>query len=179
MIIKSTTVLAAIKDGRLAFASDGQVTMGDNIVKSKAKKIRKFTAHKVIAGFAGQTADAFTLFERFESRLDAASGNLTRAAVELAKDWRMDKALRQLQAMLLVGNTQQLLMLSGQGDIIEPDEPLASIGSGSVIALAAAKALYRNTSLSAEEIVESSMQISAEQCIYTNSHITLEVLQDQ
>lgn len=176
MMFKGTTALAVIRNGSLALGGDGQVTLGDQIIKARAKKIRRFSEHSVLGGFAGQTADAFTLFERFEARLDASSGNLTKAAVELAKDWRLDKALRQLQAMLLVGNMEQILLLSGQGDIIEPDEPIAAIGSGAPMALAAARALYRNTDLSARKIVEKAMQIAAEQCIYTNGEIALEVL---
>lgn len=176
MSFKATTILAVIKDGTLAFGGDGQVTLGDQIIKAKATKIRSFAGGKVLGGFAGHTADAFTLFERFESKLESTSGNLTKAAVELAKDWRTDKALRRLEAMLLVGNASKILLLSGQGDVLEPDETVASIGSGSPIALAAAKALLRHSELEASEIVESSLRIASEQCIYTNSEITLEIL---
>jgi len=176
MTFKATTILAVIKDGILAFGGDGQVTLGDQIIKANAKKIRTFAGGKVNGGFAGHTADAFTLFERFESKLEAASGNLTKAAVELAKDWRTDKALRRLDAMLLVGSTNKILILSGQGDVLEPDDNVASIGSGSPMALSAAKALLRHSDLSAEEIARNSLKIASEQCIYTNSEITLEIL---
>lgn len=177
MTYRGTTILAVIRDGVLAFGGDGQVTLGEQIIKSRAVKIRKISNYPIIGGFAGATADAFTLFERFETRLDAAAGNLTRASVELAREWRLDKALRQLQAMLLVGNREKILVLSGQGDVLEPDEPMAAIGSGAPIALAAAKALFRNTSLTAAEIVKNALQITSEQCIYTNDKIVLEVLQ--
>ena len=176
MSFKGTTILAVIKDRTLAFGGDGQVTLGDQVIKAKAVKIRKFANGKVLGGFAGHTADAFTLFERFEAKLEATSGNITKASVELAKDWRLDKALRRLEAMLLVGNQEKIFMLSGQGDVLVPDEQAASIGSGSPIALAAAKALLRHSNLSAEEIVKNSLQIASEQCIYTNSEITLETL---
>lgn len=176
MSYKGTTILAVLKDGILAFGGDGQVTLGEQIIKTKAIKIRRFGSYQILGGFAGATADAFTLFERFETKLDTASGNLTKAAVELAREWRLDKALRQLQAMLLVGDTTKILVLSGQGDVLEPDEPLAAIGSGSAIALAAAKALLRNTNLSAIEIVKKAILIASEQCIYTNSEIVVEVL---
>ncbi|NCB39271.1 MAG: ATP-dependent protease subunit HslV, partial [Erysipelotrichia bacterium] len=128
MSYKGTTILAVLKDGILAFGGDGQVTLGEQIIKTKAIKIRRFGNYQILGGFAGATADAFTLFERFETKLDTASGNLTKAAVELAREWRLDKALRQLQAMLLVGDTTKILVLSGQGDVLEPDEPLAAIG---------------------------------------------------
>ncbi len=176
MTFKGTTIIAVQKEGTIAFAGDGQVTFGDQIIKAKAKKIRHFASFKIIGGFAGHTADAFTLFERFEARLEASSGNLVKAAVELAKDWRMDKALRRLKAMLLVGNTEKLLMISGQGDVMEPDSPIMSIGSGSSIAIAAAKALLRHTSLKADEIAVEALKIAAEQCIYTNDQIVLETL---
>ncbi|MEW6709983.1 MAG: ATP-dependent protease subunit HslV [Candidatus Riflebacteria bacterium] len=176
MTFKGTTIIAVQREGTLAFAGDGQVTFGDQIIKAKAKKIRHFASFKIIGGFAGHTADAFTLFERFETKLEAASGNLVKAAVELAKDWRMDKALRRLEAMLLVGNTEKLLMISGQGDVMEPDSPIMSIGSGSSIAIAAAKAMLRHTSLKADEIAVEALKIAAEQCIYTNDQIVLETL---
>ena len=177
MTFKGTTILAVIRDGVLAFGGDGQVTLGEQIIKTKAVKIRRIASYPILGGFAGATADAFTLFERFETRLDATSGNMTRAAVELAQEWRRDKALRQLQAMLLVGNHEKILALSGQGDVLEPDEPMTAIGSGAPVALAAAKALFRNTSLSAAEIVKKALLIASEQCIYTNDQIVLEVLQ--
>ncbi len=176
MTFKGTTIIAVIKDGILAFGGDGQVTLGDQIIKTRAQKIRRITSYPIIGGFAGATADAFTLFERFESKLDSMSGNMTKAAVELARDWRMDKALRQLQAMLLVGNTEKILVLSGQGDVLEPDEPVAAIGSGAPAALAAARALIRHTSMPAAEIVKSALLIASEQCIYTNDKIIVEVL---
>lgn len=177
MAYKGTTILAVLKDNVLAVGGDGQVTLGEQIIKAKAVKIRRLSSYPIIGGFAGHTADAFTLFERFENRLDSASGNMTRAAVELARDWRLDKALRQLQAMLLVGNAEKILILSGQGDVLEPDEPIAAIGSGAAIATAAAKALIRHTQKSAVEIVRTAMAIAAEQCIYTNNEITLEVIE--
>jgi len=176
MSFRGTTILTVIKDGVIAMGGDGQVTLGDHIIKTKAIKIRKIADHNILGGFAGHTADAFTLFERFETRLEKASGNMAKAAIELAREWRMDKALRQLQAMLLIGNRDKILMISGQGDVLEPDEQVASIGSGSVSAQAAARALLRNTSLDAETIVRKSLEIAAEQCIYTNSEICMEVL---
>lgn len=176
MTYHGTTILALIKDGSLAFGGDGQVTLGDQIIKARAQKIRRLRGHQIIGGFAGATADAFTLFERFENKLDSMSGNMTRAAVELARDWRMDKALRQLQAMLLVGNSEKILVLSGQGDVLEPDEPVAAIGSGAPAALAAAKAMLRHTGLSAAEIVKNALLIASEQCIYTNDKIIVEVM---
>lgn len=171
-----TTILAVLRDGILAMAGDGQVTLGQTILKAKAHKVRRLYSGKVLGGFAGHTADAFTLFERFEAQLEKSSGNLKKAAVDLAKDWRLDRALRRLDAMLLVGNREQILLVSGQGDVVEPDEPQAAIGSGGMFALAAAKALFRNTSLNAEEITRRSMQIAAEQCIYTNVNLNLEIL---
>lgn len=177
MTFRGTTIIAVQKNGCLAFAGDGQVTFGDQIIKSKAKKIRHFANFNILGGFAGHTADAFTLFERFESKLEAASGNLTKAAVELAKEWRLDKVLRRLEAMLLVGNHEKILMLSGQGDAMEPDSPVMAIGSGAAIAMAAAKALLRNTEMSASEVAIESMKIAAEQCIYTNAEIILETIE--
>ena len=177
MSFKGTTIIAVQRKGCLAFAGDGQVTFGDQIIKAKAIKIRHFSNFKIIGGFAGHTADAFTLFERFETKLEAASGNLTKAAVELAKDWRMDKALRKLEAMLLVGNQDKLLMLSGQGDVMEPDEPVMAIGSGAPTAIAAAKALLRNTEMKAKEIAREALTITSEQCIYTNNEIIMETIE--
>ncbi|RCK79373.1 MAG: ATP-dependent protease HslV [Candidatus Ozemobacter sibiricus] len=177
MNMRATTILAVLRHRRLAMAGDGQVTLGQQIVKSKARKIRRFYQDGILGGFAGHTADALTLFERFEAKIMAASGNLKRAAVDLAKDWRMDRALRRLEAMLLVGDREQILMVSGQGDILEPDEPIAAIGSGAPVALAAARALFRHTSLSAEEIAREALLIAAEQCIFTNAQITLEILE--
>lgn len=177
MTFRGTTILTVMRHGALAMAGDGQVTLGDHIVKGKARKIRLFPDSQVLGGFAGQTADAFTLFERFEAKLKDYSGNLPRAAVELAKDWRLDRALRRLEALLLVGDRRQILLLSGQGDVLEPDEPVAAIGSGAPWALAAAKALLRHTELSAEEIVRQAMLIASEHCIYTNQNIQVEILQ--
>lgn len=171
-----TTILGVIREGRLALAGDGQVTLGDQIIKAQAKKVRRLHGGRVLGGFAGHTADAMTLFERFETKLEGASGNLKRAAVDLAKDWRMDRALRRLEAMLLVGNREELLVISGQGDVLEPDEPIIAIGSGAPAATAAARALFRHTALSAEEIVAEAMKITAESCIYTNERVSLETL---
>jgi len=171
-----TTVLALIRDGKLALAADGQITLGANVIKSNAKKIRRLFGGKVLGGFAGHSADALTLFDRFETKLEAASGNLKKAAVELAKDWRTDRALRRLEAMLLVGDIREILLISGQGDVIEPDEPIAAVGSGGVLALSAAKALFRFSNLPAEEIAKKSLEIASEHCIYTNSNIHLETL---
>ncbi|OIP25321.1 HslU--HslV peptidase proteolytic subunit [bacterium CG2_30_54_10] len=176
MTFHGTTILAVLRDGCLALAGDGQVTLGDQIVKARARKIRRFFHDSVLGGFAGNTADALTLFERFEAKIEAASGNLKKAAVDLAKDWRMDRALRRLEAMLIVGDRTQILILSGAGDVLEPDEKIGSIGSGGPVAMAAAKALYRNTSFDAKDIVTRALQIASEQCIYTNSEISVETL---
>lgn len=171
-----TTILAVIRDGTLAFAGDGQVTLGHQIIKTKAHKVRRLHHGKVLGGFAGHTADALTLFERFEAKLEASSGNLKKAAVDLAKEWRTDRALRRLEAMLLAGTANQILLISGQGDVLEPDEPLAAIGSGSPMAIAAARALLRHSSLAADEIARTAMGIAAEACIYTNTELTVETL---
>ncbi|MBF0545829.1 MAG: ATP-dependent protease subunit HslV [Candidatus Riflebacteria bacterium] len=176
MELLGTTVVAVLKDGKLAIAGDGQVTLGNQVMKAKAKKVRRLHNGLVLGGFAGHTADALTLFERFEAKLSNASGNLKRAAVDLSKEWRTDRALRRLEAMIIVGDTKEILVLSGQGDVIEPDEPIAVIGSGAPMALAAAKALIRHTTLSSEEIAKTSLSIAAEICIYTNDAITMEVL---
>lgn len=156
-------------------AGDGQVTFGDTIMKSTARKLRTLYDDQVLAGFAGAVADALTLFEKFESQLDQYHGNLRKAAVELTKDWRSDRVLRRLEAQLLVADKDQVLILSGEGDVVEPDDKVAAIGSGSVYALAAAKALLRNTDLSAAEIAQRSLTIAGEMCIYTNTNITLKV----
>lgn len=171
-----TTILAAIRDGRLAIGGDGQVTLGSQVVKAGARKVRRLYQGRVLGGFAGHTADALTLFERFESKLESTQGNLPRAAVELSKDWRTDRTLRRLDAMLLVGDAQQILVISGQGDVIEPDEKLIAIGSGAPMAQAAARALLRHTALGAEDIVRESLAIAADLCIYTNQHLTVETL---
>ena len=173
----ATTILAVKTGTRVAMAGDGQVTLGQTIVmKHNAKKVRRLYHGKVLAGFAGATADAFTLFERFEAKLDEVHGNLLRASVELAKDWRKDKYLRRLEAMLLLADTEHLLLLSGTGDVVEPDDGLAAIGSGGPYAIAAARAFVRHTELDAEKIVRESMKIAAELCIYTNDKLTVEVL---
>ncbi|MDY0305922.1 MAG: ATP-dependent protease subunit HslV [Desulfovibrio aminophilus] len=174
MDLKGTTILAVKDAGGVAMAGDGQVTMGQNIaMKHTARKVRSIYKDKVMIGFAGATADAFTLSERFEKKLEAHSGNLTRAAVELAKDWRTDKYLRRLEAMLLAADAETILIISGTGDVIEPDDGLAAIGSGGPYALAAARALARNTELPAREIAERAMRIAAEICVYTNDNLTI------
>lgn len=177
MNLKGTTILAVRDAKGVAMAGDGQVTMGQSVVmKHSARKVRRLHSGKVLAGFAGSTADAFTLFERFEVKLEEHGGNLTRAAVEMAKDWRKDKYLRRLEAMLLIADSTTILILSGTGDVIEPDDGLAAIGSGGSFALAAARALSRNTELDAERIVREAMGIAAELCVYTNNNITVETL---
>ena len=183
MQIKGTTILAVRHGSGVAIAGDGQVTMGQSVImKHSAKKVRRLYKGKIIAGFAGSTADAFTLFERFEGKLEEHNGNLTRAAVELAKDWRKDKYLRRLEAMLLVADEDTILILSGTGDVIEPDDGIAAIGSGGPYALAAARALARHVSkggkedFSAEQIVRAAMSIAGEICVYTNNELTIEVL---
>jgi len=174
----ATTILAVKTASSVAMAGDGQVTLGQGLVmKHTAKKIRRLHDNKVLAGFAGATADAFTLFERFEAKLDEMRGNLLRASVELAKDWRKDKYLRRLEAMLLLADKEHLLLLSGTGDVIEPDDGLAAIGSGGAYALAAARALVRHASLDAGSIVLESMKIASELCVYTNDKLTIEVLE--
>lgn len=174
--MRSTTVLAIHRDGKVVMAGDGQVTMGDTVVKHRARKVRKLYHDKILAGFAGATADAFTLFERLDARLEQYSGNLKRAAVELAKDWRMDKALRRLEALLIAADRNDCFILSGTGDVIEPDDGLAAVGSGAPYALAAARALITHTDLSIREIAEESMKIAASICIYTNREFTFEEL---
>ena len=174
--VRSTTVLAVRRDGKTAIAADGQVTLGDTVVKQGAKKLRRLADGKVVAGFAGTTADAQALFTKFEAKLQEFRGNLERAAVELAKDWRMDRALRRLDALLVVADREHVLLLSGNGDLIEPDDGLLAIGSGGPYALAAARALVSQTSLSAAEIAQEAMQIAAGICVYTNDHILLEEL---
>ena len=174
--IRSTTILSVRRDGKLAIAGDGQVTMGEGVVKAKAKKIRRLYNDKIVAGFAGSTADALSLFSRFEQKLEEYHGNLSRAVVELAKDWRTDRALRHLEALLLVADNKNTYLVSGNGDVIEPDEGVVAIGSGGPFATAAATALLRNTKLSARQIVEQAMGIAAKICIYTNDNITYEEL---
>ncbi len=172
--IRSTTVIAVRRDGRAAMAADGQVSLGNTVVKEKARKVRTIANGRVLTGFAGATADAFTLLDRFEAKLEAHQHNLTRAAVELAKDWRTDRYLRKLEAMLIVMDATTTLLLSGTGDVIEPDEGIIAIGSGGSYALASARALLRHTALSAPEIAKESLLIASEICIYTNNSIMLE-----
>lgn len=173
---EGTTILCVRRNGQVALGGDGQVSLGNTRIKGNARKVRRLYDGKVLAGFAGGTADAFTLFERFEAKLQAHSGNLVRAAVDMAKDWRMDRALRRLEAMLLVADKSAMLMISGNGDVMEPEYDILSIGSGGNFAQAAAKALMDNTELPAEEIVKRSMKIAADICIYTNQNLTLETL---
>jgi ATP-dependent HslUV protease subunit HslV len=175
--IRSTTVICVRRSDRVVMAADGQISVGSTVMKGSARKIRRLYNDKVLAGFAGSTADAFSLFSRFEAKLEQYAGNLGRAAVELAKDWRTDKMLRQLEALLIVADASQTLMLSGTGDVIEPDEGIMTIGSGGSYALAAARALLANTELSAREIAEKSMKIAGDICIYTNNNITIEELE--
>jgi len=174
--VRSTTVLCVRRDGKVVMAGDGQVTLGDGIVKHSAKKIRRLYGDKILAGFAGSTADAFALFSRFETKLEQYQGNLGRAAVELAKDWRTDKTLRQLEALLLVADQGQTFLISGAGDVIEPDEGIAAIGSGGPYATSAARALADHTQLSARQIAEEAMKIAGRICIYTNDVVTIEEL---
>jgi ATP-dependent HslUV protease subunit HslV len=174
--IRSTTVLCVRRDGKVVMAGDGQVTLGSEVLKSSARKLRRLYNDKIIAGFAGSTADAFSLFSRFETKLEQFNGNLSRSVVELAKDWRTDKILRHLEALLLVADARNTFLLSGNGDVIEPDEDIAAIGSGGPFAHAAATALMRHTKLSARQIVEESMKIAGKTCIYTNDNVTYEEL---
>jgi len=174
--IRSTTVLCVRRDGKVVMAGDGQVTLGSEVLKSTAKKLRRLYNGKILAGFAGSTADAFALFGRFESKLEQHNGNLSRAAVELAKEWRTDRMLRHLEALLLVADTANTYILSGNGDVIEPDEAVAAIGSGGAYAKAAATALIENTKLTAREIAEKSMAIAGAICIYTNNSVVFEEL---
>ena len=177
-LIRSTTVLCVRRNGNVVMAGDGQVTLGEGVIKHSAKKIRRLYQDKILAGFAGSTADAFTLFSRFESKLEQYHGNLGRGAVELAKDWRTDKILRHLEALLLVSDVTQTFLISGAGDVIEPDGGVAAIGSGGSYALAAARALVENTDLPARKIAEEAMKIAGKICIYTNEIFTIEELSD-
>ena len=174
--IRSTTVLCVRRNGQVVMAADGQVTLGENVIKHTAKKIRRLYNEKILAGFAGSTADAFSLFARFEGKLEQYHGNLGRAAVELAKEWRTDKALRHLEALLLVSDPSLTFLISGAGDVIEPDGGVAAIGSGGPYALAAARALMDNTELSARRIAEEAMKIAGKTCIYTNENFMIEEL---
>ncbi len=173
---RSTTVLSVRTRGSVVLAGDGQVTMGEGVMKHHARKIRRLYNEKVLAGFAGSTADAFSLFGRFETKLEQFHGNLSRSAVELAKDWRTDRSLRHLEALLLVSDASGTFLLSGQGDVIEPDDGICAIGSGGNYALAAGRALLNNTQLSAREIATQALGIAADICIYTNRELTLEEL---
>jgi ATP-dependent HslUV protease, peptidase subunit HslV len=172
----STTIICVRRKGKVAIASDGQVTLGDTVVKHGAKKIRRLYNEKILAGFAGSSADSFALFSRFDAKLEQYHGNLSRAAVELAKDWRTDRALRHLEAVMIVADDKATFLISGTGDLIEPDDGIVAIGSGGAFALAAARALNKYTDLSARDIAQESMQIASKICIYTNDNISLEEL---
>jgi ATP-dependent HslUV protease subunit HslV len=174
--ILNTTVIGLIKDGKAALGSDGQVTFSNTVLKHNTKKVRKIYDNKVLAGFAGSTADALTLFEKFEAKLEQYKGNLPRAAVELAKDWRTDRYLRRLEALLAVMDTKNAFIISGNGDVIEPDDGIVAIGSGGSYATAAARMLIKYSNLSAKDIVKESLEVAADICIYTNNHITVEEL---
>ena len=173
---RGTTILSVRRGGKVVIGGDGQVSMGNTVLKGNARKVRRIYHDKVIAGFAGGTADAFTLFERFEGKLEKHSGHLTRAAVELAKDWRTDKALRRLEALLCVADPEASLIITGNGDVIEPEDDLMAIGSGGHFAQSAARALLENTKLSAQDIVTKALKIAAEVCVYTNDNFTIEEL---
>lgn len=175
---RGTTILSVRRDGNVVIGGDGQVSMGNTIMKGNAKKVRRLYNNQVIAGFAGGTADAFTLFERFEGKLEKHQGNLVRAAVELAKDWRTDKILRRLEALLCVANKEASLILTGNGDVIEPERGIMAIGSGGQFAQSAAIALSENTKLSAREIVEKGLKIAADICVYTNANFTIEEIKE-
>ena len=174
--IRSTTVIAVKKDGKVAMAGDGQVTMGNTVMKGNARKVRRIYDGKVLTGFAGATADAFNLFDKFEAKLKEFNGDITRAAVDLAKIWRTDKALRNLEALLLVANAEKILLISGTGDVIEPESDILAIGSGGNYAYAAALAYMESSTLSAKEIAEKSLKIAGNICIYTNGNIVVEEL---
>ena len=175
-MIHATTILAVRKDGKTAVAGDGQVTVQSTVMKHGARKVRRLFQDRVIAGFAGAAGDALALFERFEAKLQESAGNLQRAAYELVKDWRTDRSLRRLEALLIVADRDRLFVVSGNGDLIEPDDGICAIGSGAPYALAAARALAHHTNLSAEDIVREAMVITADICIYTNSHLTIEAI---
>ena len=173
---RSTTVVAVLRDGQIALAADGQVTLGETVMKQGAEKVRRVGKGRAVVGFAGGVADALTLLERLEGKFESHPGNVRRAAVELARDWRTDRVLRKLEAMLLLGDPETLLMVSGNGDVIEPDDGVAAIGSGGSYALAAARSLARHTGMSAAEIADASLRIAAEICIYTNDQISMETM---
>lgn len=176
---RGTTILSVRRAGRVVIGGDGQVSLGSTVMKGNARKVRRLYKGQVLAGFAGATADAFTLFERFEGKLEKHQGHLTRSAVELAKDWRTDRMLRRLEALLCIADATTSLMISGTGDVIEPEQDLMAIGSGGSFAQAAARALFENTELSAREIVEKGLHIAAEICIYTNHNLVIEELETQ
>ena len=173
---RSTTIICVRKAGKVALAGDGQVTLGDTVIKHGARKIRRLYNEKILAGFAGSSADSFALFSRFEAKLEQFHGNLSRAAVELAKDWRIDRSLRQLEAVMIVADEKNTFLISGTGDLIEPDDGIVGIGSGGSYALAAARALDKYTDLSAREIVQEAMNIAGKICIYTNDHVSIDEL---
>ena len=175
-MMHGTTILAIRRGGKVVVVGDGQVSLGQTVMKHGARKVRKLHHDRVIAGFAGATADAFTLFEKFEGKLEQFNGNLKRAAVELAKDWRTDRVLRQLEALLIIADVNDLLVISGSGDVIEPDDNLIAIGSGGNYALAAARVLAKHTQLDARVIAEEAMRVAAEICVYTNDRLTFEEL---
>ena len=177
--LHGTTILSVRRENRVALGGDGQVTLGQVVLKGGARKVRRLYQDRILAGFAGGTADAFTLFERFEAKLDKHQGNLMRSAVELAKDWRTDRILRRLEAMLAVADRESSLIITGNGDVLEPEHGIIAIGSGGAYAQAAAKALLDNTELGAKDIVKKSLEIAGELCIYTNMHHTIEVLGDK
>ena len=174
---RGTTIVSVRRNGKVVIGGDGQVSLGNTIMKGNARKVRRLYRNQVIAGFAGGTADAFTLFERFEAKLEGHSGNLVRAAVELAKDWRTDRALRRLEALLAVANAETSLIITGNGDVIQPENDLIAIGSGGAFAQSAARALLENTELDARSIVEKSLNIAGDICIYTNHNLTVEELE--
>ena len=174
---RGTTIVSVRRNGKVVIGGDGQVSLGNTIMKGNARKVRRLYRNQIIAGFAGGTADAFTLFERFEAKLESHSGNLVRAAVELAKDWRTDRALRRLEALLAVANAEASLIITGNGDVIQPEKDLIAIGSGGAFAQSAARALLENTELDARSIVEKSLTIAGDICIYTNHNLTVEELE--
>jgi len=176
--VRSTTIVAVKRDGAVALAGDGQVTLEHTILKHTARKVRRLYQNRVLAGFAGSVADAQSLADKFESKLESTSGNLTRAAIEFAKEWRTDRVLRRLEAMMIVSDGDRLYILSGDGNVVEPDDGVAAIGSGGAYASSAAKALIQNTRMTAREIVMEAMRIAAETCIYTNDKVTVDVLPD-
>ncbi|HEY0159304.1 MAG TPA: ATP-dependent protease subunit HslV [Thermoanaerobaculia bacterium] len=176
LVIRATTVICVRRDGQVAMAGDGQVTVGNTVMKHGAAKVRRLYHDRILSGFAGSAADAFALYSRFEAKLEEFRGNMERSVVELAKDWRMDKYLRQLQAMLIVANSERAYLISGTGDLIQPDDGILAIGSGGPFALSAARALMKHTQLTAAQVAEESLRVAAEVCIYTNDKITVETL---